>query len=142
MNTYDYLILHEPTDWADLPGFLQAAANVGINVRVVLTVNWPNATLPVPYGADYVAWAQALAQLSISYPNLKAMIIDDFIYMINPPMSDGNGNSNGLFTVPYVRQIYTALHSENLELLVGAYAVRRVLLGRFPPIGFRAIRMS
>jgi len=124
-NTYDYLVLHRSTDWEDLPGFLQAAAKEDISVRVVLSVPWPEATPPVPYGDDFVVWARQLSQLSVAYPNLKAMIIDDFIHKINPVLSNSNGDPNGPFTVSYVKQIYTALHSvnRNLKLLVGAYTL-------------------
>jgi hypothetical protein len=124
-NTYDYLIGHQPTDWEDLPSFLRATEEEGINVRVVISAPLSaNRLGPSPYAYDYVRWAHELATLSLTYSNLKAMIIDDFIYAINPPL-DSSGDPNGLFTVDYVSQIYTTKNAVNpdFKLLVGAYTV-------------------
>jgi len=112
-NTYGYLVDNQPTDWGDLPGFLRAAAAAGINVRVVLPSPWPSVEpVPQPYNYDYVAWAHAIAELSLTYPNLVGMILDDFVY-----------KTHDTFTVGYMKDIYDAKNAvnPNLMLLVGAY---------------------
>lgn len=80
VNTYFYLVWHQPSDWDDLRNeFLPAAQKAGIRVWVYLVP--PSETAihsPEPYGKDYVAWARAVARLSLRYPNLQGIVMDDF----------------------------------------------------------------
>ena len=72
--------------WDALPEFLEEAAAKGIDVWVYLSGPGPvvrdatgcvGRSLP-PYQLDYVAWARAIASLSLRHRNLKAFSIDDF----------------------------------------------------------------
>jgi hypothetical protein len=86
-NTYYYLIYHSPaTDWDDLQNeFAPAAQAAGIQIVVYLVP--PTETTSTqysgPYKNDYVAWAKALANLSLQYPNLVSWAIDDFTLNLN-----------------------------------------------------------
>jgi len=83
-NTYNYLVGHEATDWTDLPAFLDAADEAGIDVWVTLL---PPSESP-PYGTsysephrlDFLAWAHAISNLSASHKSLKAWSIDNLNY--------------------------------------------------------------
>jgi len=83
-DTYNYLIGHEETDWADLPAFLDAAGTTGIDVWVTLLP--PSESLPYgttysePYRLDFMAWANALSNLSKSHASLKTWSIDNLNY--------------------------------------------------------------
>jgi hypothetical protein len=105
INTYAYLIYHQTTDWDDLSNeFMPAAQNAGIFVWVYLVppteapANYP------PYQQDYVARANAIATLSLTYPNPQVLAMDDF-----------RGNLSK-FTTSYVEQITTTLHATNPNL--------------------------
>ncbi|WP_229797362.1 hypothetical protein [Jeongeupia chitinilytica] len=82
-NTYMWLVWHSAYDWSDLQYFLPKAQQAGINVWVYLV---PHSETPLngfreysePYRLDYVRWAQEIASLSLTYPNLKGYVIDDF----------------------------------------------------------------
>ncbi|GAA3941659.1 hypothetical protein GCM10023085_24160 [Actinomadura viridis] len=87
VNTYLFGVWDSPTDWADLcEEFLPAAAEAGIDV-------WPylvppsetdeNGRASRPYLTDYLAWARAVAEASVRYPNLTAWAIDDFEFEVN-----------------------------------------------------------
>ncbi len=76
-NTYDFLIWHQPTDWEDLQAFLPEADKAGIKVWVTLVPPIYNPP-PAPFKNDYVAWAKAIAELSLKHRNLVAWAIDDF----------------------------------------------------------------
>jgi hypothetical protein len=103
VNTYAYLVWHQPTDWSDLVNeFLPAAEQAQINVWVYLVP--PSECCSQPYGTDYVAWAKAIAQLSQRYPNLTAWVIDDFV-----------GNTS-TFTPAYMEQMRQAAHAVNPTL--------------------------
>ena len=81
IDTYFYLVWRSPVDWDDLKDeFLPAAREAGINVVVYLVP--PSESTgelkSYPYTTDYIAWAKAIAELSLRYPNLIAWAIDDF----------------------------------------------------------------
>ncbi|SEN13688.1 hypothetical protein [Lihuaxuella thermophila] len=81
VNTYYYLIWHQPTDWDDLKNeFIAAAEQAGINVVVYLVPpsESTGTRKSYPYVTDYIAWARAIAELSLDYPNLIGWAIDDF----------------------------------------------------------------
>jgi hypothetical protein len=83
VSTYYYLVWYQPTDWDDLRNeFISAARKAGINVVVYLVPPSESSTdrSSYPYTTDYVAWAKAIAELSLQYPNLTGWAIDDFNY--------------------------------------------------------------
>lgn len=129
VNTYIFQIWNSPTDWGDLVNeFAPAAQRAGIQV-------WPYITPPSecyyynadgtpkprdqrgrcsqPYGMDYVAWAKAIANLSLTYPNVTNWAIDDFTV----------GQNSALFTTDYMTQIKAAQDAinPNLGLYTTAY---------------------
>ncbi len=86
VNTYYYLIWHEETDWDDLRvEFLPAAKEAGIDVVVYLVP--PSESTgerkSYPYTTDYIAWSEAIANLSLEYSNLIGWAIDDFNHNLN-----------------------------------------------------------
>ncbi|HVX43272.1 MAG TPA: hypothetical protein VHC49_05290 [Mycobacteriales bacterium] len=91
VNTYAYLICFNATQsqarWNQLPDFLDAAQGAGIKVWVYLCPpseakdSSGNPSFK-PYDWDYPAWAQHIAELSLTHPNLTAYAIDDFRYNI------------------------------------------------------------
>ncbi len=108
IRTYAFLIWKGLSDWDDFRlEFLPAAQAAGINVWLYLTP--PSENHPpenyVPFGNDYYSWITEAARLSLRYPALKALAMDDF-------------NSNlGLFTPDYVRQITEAARAINPEFM-------------------------
>lgn len=110
VNTYVYLVWHSPSDWADLiHEFLPAAHKAGINVWVYVVP--PTECTPercsYPYKTDYVAWAKAVAQQSVRYPNLTGWVIDDFAGATNLK----------LLTPEYVQRVRNAGAKINRGLL-------------------------
>jgi len=102
-NYFTGPIRHQPTDWYDLRDeFMPAAQDAGIQVWVYLTP--PSEESPPPYYDNYVTWAHEIATLSVRYPNLKGMVIDDF------------NNNLWKFTPSYCSQISNELHSHNSDL--------------------------
>ncbi|GAA1690632.1 hypothetical protein GCM10009765_45160 [Fodinicola feengrottensis] len=109
-NAYLYGIWDSPTDWDDLRReFAPAAAEAGIDV-------WPYLVPPSetrqdgrasrPYMTDFVAWAQAIAELSVKVPSVTAWAIDDFQFAENAK----------LFTDSYMTEIVAAQREINPEL--------------------------
>lgn len=86
-NEYNWFIWRNDTDWDELSNFLPLAKEHNIKVWVSLAA--PSQTYPRtewklhPYGADYIKWAEEIAKLSVIYPNLIAMSIDDFTHDLN-----------------------------------------------------------
>src|SRR3569833_3222179 len=88
VNTYWYLVCHfapySQLEWDQLPEFLAAAQQANIKVWVYLCPPSEASTsdykpaLP-PYQWDYPAWAQHIAEYSLTYPNLVGYTMDDFI---------------------------------------------------------------
>lgn len=105
LNTYTYGIWDSPTDWSDLVNeFAPAADRAGIRIWVYLVppsecfydpVLVKNGRCSWPYREDYVAWADAIARLSLQHRSVVAWAIDDF------PIGD-NGK---LFTAEYMQKI-------------------------------------
>jgi hypothetical protein len=78
-NTYFYLV-HGQSDWDDMRNeFLPAAAKAGLDLWLYFV---PPSECPapcaLPFAADYIRIAAETAKLSLTYPNLKGMAIDDF----------------------------------------------------------------
>lgn len=104
INTYAYLIygqsdwygtasesLRSQAQWDDLPGFATAASAAGIDVFVYLVPPSESSQADYkPYGWDYAAWADAIATLAVSHPNIREIVVDDF------------GGNTGTFTPSYV----------------------------------------
>ncbi|MGA9175542.1 MAG: hypothetical protein WBZ33_16420, partial [Thermoactinomyces sp.] len=104
VNTYYFLLWYQPTDWDDFKNeFLPAAKNAGIDVVLYLVPpsESTGSRKSYPYTTDYVAWAKAIAELSVQYPNLIGWSIDDF-----------NQNLN-TFTPEYMAQMREASKSIN-----------------------------
>ena len=84
VNTYNYLVWQEPTDWDDLHKFLPKAREKGL--RVWITLVPPSESPPhtkqysEPFKTDYTLWAVEIAKLSVAEPNLVAWSVDDFAY--------------------------------------------------------------
>jgi hypothetical protein len=100
VNSYYFLIWSAPSDWDDFrQAFLPAAEKANINVWVYLVP--PSEKPPESFGEDYVAWFQAIGELSCSYPCLKGIVIDDF-------------NDNiAFFTPNYLQQMRLAGQKRN-----------------------------
>ncbi len=105
MTMYDFLIWHAETDWEDFQLFLPEAKKRGLKVWVTLAP--PSEPPPsAPFGLDFVRWAEEIAQLSLRYDNLVAMVIDDF---------DGN-LSPGVFSPDTVAEVASTLRRVNPRL--------------------------
>ena len=105
INTYAFLINHRETDYDDLKFFLSAAEKAEIDVWAYLAPPSECPPYSEPYKTDYIKWSSELAKLSLEYPNLKAMAIDDF-----------NANMN-FFTPDYVGEMRKASRSLNPKFL-------------------------
>lgn len=77
VNTYLWLVWHQPTDWEDLQRFLPKAAEAGIDVWAYLV---PPSEPPAsePFDLDFAQWGEEIAKLSLRHSNLRAWSIDDF----------------------------------------------------------------
>lgn len=130
VNTYAYLIyksalygtaseaLITQAQWDDLPGFATAAAEAGIDVLVYLVP--PSESSQAGYkpdGWDYKAWANDVATLAVSHPNVRELVIDDFVQNTR----EGGSTRAFRFTPAYVSQ-----------MMAGARAIA-------PGLKFRAI---
>lgn len=106
VTTYWYLVWYTPTEWQDFVNeFEPAAERAGIDIYLYLV--GPSECSPIcsePYGTDYVAWARAIANLSLRHPNIKGWAIDDFIYNLS------------LFTPSYMKQVVGTTHAINPRL--------------------------
>lgn len=102
VNTYLYGVWDSPTDWDDLRHeFLPAAQEAGIDVIPYIvppSETTENGRASRPFMTDYVAWARAIAELSVRYPNLVSWAIDDFEI----------GDNALLFTPAYMQEIKRA----------------------------------
>ncbi len=115
MFTYD--IWEGAHDWDDLvTEFAPAAQVAGIDVMVYLVPPSECFLNPKPHLAgrcsrpfelDYVRWAEEIAQLSITHPNVKSWAIDDFL--------SGPVNQD-LFTNEYLAEIENAQNAINPDL--------------------------
>jgi hypothetical protein len=95
-----------PTSFTDFKRLLAAAQAAGISVWVGLSPPSERAD-SLPYKADYVRWMKELAQLSLQYPVLRGVNIDDLLI----------GISVKTFTRPYLRSLYQAKQEINPKFL-------------------------
>ena len=91
--------------WDDLKKFAAAANSAGIDLWPVILP--PSEGTSEPYGHDYVAWAEAFAKLSLEYPHMRGLNIDDLDQGVSPET----------FTREYVCRIYGAKQKINPNLL-------------------------
>jgi len=135
VNCYTYLIAyHSDKELSALGDFCEAAFKEGIEVWVYLV---PPSEAPInrdkpvserkypPFDMDYLSWAEAIAKISLKYPNLTLWMIDDF---------DGNLS---FFTLDYTGQIYRTSKNINPKLLFGV-CVYHESLNRFAKEGYLA----
>jgi hypothetical protein len=90
-------------DWASFKKFVAAAQPAGIIVWAVLIPPSEGGDSP-PFNRDYVRWMPELARLSLKYPCLKGVNIDDFYW------------DTKFFTPQYTCRIYSAKQSINPRL--------------------------
>lgn len=95
----------EAMDLSGLKQMLPAFNSAGISVWVVLIPPSEGGNSE-PYGEDYVRWMQTLARLSLKYPHLRGVNIDDF----------QSGVSRKKFTPEYACAIYRAKQAINPRL--------------------------
>jgi hypothetical protein len=109
VNTYFYLVWHQPTDWPDFTDeFLPAAERAGIKVWVYIVPPSECTTTfcSDPYRTDYLAWANAIAKQSTKHPNLVGWAIDDFASSAN----------TAILTPGYLEQVHQAGRQINPKL--------------------------
>ena len=94
-----------PMAYQDFQNLLPAAQAAGIDVWAVLIPHHEGFSLP--YKEDFVRWMQELAKLSVKYPVLRGVNIDDI---------DAGGNER-MFTHRYMCEIDRAKRPINPELL-------------------------
>jgi hypothetical protein len=91
--------------WDDFKKLAAAADAAGIDLWPVILP--PSEGTSAPYGHDYVAWAEAFAKLSLEYPHMRGLNIDDLDQGVSPET----------FTREYVCRIYQAKQKINPKLL-------------------------
>lgn len=96
---------HPPMSYADFQRLLPAAQAAGIEIWAVLIPHHEGASLPFRH--DFVRWVQVLARLSLRYPVLRGINIDD---------TDVGGEEK-LFTHKYLSRIYGAKQKINPRVL-------------------------
>lgn len=94
-----------PMSFEDFERLLPAAQASGIDVWPVLIPHTEGYSLP--YREDFVRWMKELARLSLKYPVIRGVNIDD---------TDAGGNDK-LFTRSYLCQIYSTKQAINSRLL-------------------------
>ncbi|MDD4728777.1 MAG: hypothetical protein PHN55_08525 [Dysgonamonadaceae bacterium] len=108
VNTYNWLIWTGDKDWDDLKLFMPEARKHNISVWVTLVP--PSESKPIarwssePYGLDYIKWSEEIAKLSIKYPNLTALSIDDFVHNLKT------------YTPEYLGEMIEAINKVNPDL--------------------------
>lgn len=90
-------------NWTSFKRFVAAAQPAGIIVWAVLIPPSEGGNSP-PFNRDYVRWMQELARLSLKYPCLKGVNVDDFYW------------DTKFFTPKYTCRIYSAKQSINPRL--------------------------
>ena len=90
-------------DWTSFKTFVAEAQPAGIIVWAILIPPSEGGNSP-PFNKDYVRWMRELARLSLKYPCLKGVNIDDFYW------------DTKFFTPQYTCSIYSAKQSINPRL--------------------------
>lgn len=133
VNGYTYLIYQKSeAELEALPEFCRRAGNAGLEVWVYLV---PPSEAPglrkepindrkyPPFDMDYLKWAETIATISVTHPNLTLWMLDDF---------DGNLN---YFTLEYTRKMYEISKKINPKLWIG-YCVYHDRLKKFVDAGY------
>jgi hypothetical protein len=94
-----------PESWEDFKRLAAAANSANIDLWPVILP--PSEGASQPYGHDYLAWAEAFAKLSLEYPHLRGLNIDDL----------DQDESRETFTREYVCRIYSTKQKINAKLL-------------------------
>lgn len=94
-----------PVSYADFQRLLPAAQSADISIWVVLIPHPEGASLPYRY--DFVRWVQVMAKLSLKYPVLRGINIDD----------TDVGRNGKLFTHEYFGRLYRAKQRINPKVL-------------------------
>lgn len=94
-----------PNSFEDFKRLLAAAQPAGISVWPVLLP--PSEGTSPPYKADYMGWMKEMAHLSLRYPALRGVNIDDFL---DPP-------NRKTFNRSYMCSLYQAKQEINPQLL-------------------------
>jgi hypothetical protein len=112
----------KPLDWARFKQFVAAAQPAGIDIWAILIPPSEGGDSP-PFNRDYVRWMQELAKLSLRYPNLKGVNIDDYV----------SGISKNTFTPAYTCDIYRAKQAINpkLQFVPTIYDLTRPLAEKY-----------
>lgn len=84
-------------NWPDFKKFVAAAHPEGISVWAVLIPPSEGGNSP-PFNRDYVRWMKELAKVSVRFPNLRGVNIDDYV----------SGISEKTFTPAYTCELYRA----------------------------------
>ena len=92
-----------PFDWASFKRFVAVAKPAGIDVWAILIPPSEGGNSP-PFNRNYVSWMQGLARLSLRFPNLRGVNIDDFYWDYK------------FFTPQYTCQMYSAKQKINPRL--------------------------
>lgn len=95
-----------PMAYSDFQRLLPAAQEAGIDIWAVL-VTQTIGRGSLPYGSDYVRWMDELGKLSLQYPVLRGVNIDD---------TDAGGMDR-VFTHKYLCEINAAKRKANPKLL-------------------------
>jgi hypothetical protein len=95
-----------PNSFTDLKRLLVAAQPAGISVWPVLIPPSEGAS-SLPYRSDYVQWMKTLAGLSLRYPVLRGVNVDDLLI----------GTSSPTFTRAYICHMYQAKQRINPRFL-------------------------
>jgi len=120
--------MHSKRNWVleDFEKLLPAAQKAGIKIWTTLLPPAEDGANVIPYGTDYVKWAEELARLSLKHPNFELWTIDDFSHEL------------GFFTPEYVSKFVSAARAINPELAFGVCvyypAVKRFLEGGYAPL--------
>ena len=95
-----------PYDWAGFQQLVAGADKAGIDTWAILIPPSEGGN-SMPYATDYVTWFKVLANLSLRYPHLRGVNIDDMVQGISPKT----------FTRDYVCELYRDKQDINPKLL-------------------------
>jgi hypothetical protein len=131
-NAYAFQIKRD-TDWQDLRRFARVAQVRELDVWVYLAppCRPSGGECPdyEPFQDDYVAWAAAIARLSVSYPVVTAWVIDDFATHTEPPRDQTQRYVS--FTPSYMSTIREAVRNIQPRLELYPVVYRYLLTSRF-----------
>ncbi len=95
-----------PYLWADFQRLVEAADKAGIDIWPVL-IPPSEGGASLPYTTDYATWFKVLAKLSLHYPHLRGVNVDDMVQGISPKT----------FTRDYICELYRDKQAINPKFL-------------------------